>query len=375
MANTSNYKKKKFTFTKTSIVAFLILSLILTALIFVFKKPIENLINSKTRVDVVDYSGLVMHTIDVGQAEAIMIKLPDGKNMLVDSGERGSERNEKLKSYLDNSYFRDLENKEIDYFVLTHSDSDHIGGAVMIFNSFQVNKVFRPNIFSSRVDSESDIETTYNKKFVDTLIWGNVISAMYSEPNCEIEFSKAGINIVESNYSIKFYAPTENNYSDVNSYSPLIVIEYQQRKIMLTGDATVDTEEKALSGLPVCDVLNVAHHGSDTSSSEEFLEKVRPSYAVISANKNDSNNYNHPHQVVINRLLEYMTEDKIYRTDLNGNIILSVNPSGEIGVLLDVQNTSFYIRAEYILIAGICVLFVLCFSISYSKNKNKTKNN
>jgi len=198
----------KYKFTKVSIITFIILSVLLTVFAFVFKKPIENLINYNSTTNVVDYGGLVMHTIDVGQAEAIMIKLPDGKNMLVDSGNRGKEKNEKLKSYLINNYFNSVENQEIDYFVLTHSDTDHCGGAVMIFDNFQVNKVFRPNLFASvEPDNSTVVSYDKNENALKSATWANVVEKMYAEPNCEIEFSKAGIEIIESTYSIKFCAP------------------------------------------------------------------------------------------------------------------------------------------------------------------------
>lgn len=365
-------KKQQFIFTKTSIIIFLVLSIILSAFTFVFKDKIEAFLNNDNVSSVIDYNGLVMHTIDVGQAEAIMLKLPDGKNMLIDSGERGEEKTNRLKSYLDNNYFSETVNKEIDYFIITHSDSDHCGGAPMIFETYNINKVYRPNIFSSKVASEESIVTSYSKKWVDTNIWRDTINGMYEE-NCEIEFSKAGIEIVEQSYSIEFLAPTENNYSDVNSYSPLIVVEYNNKKIMLTGDATDDTELDAINNLVDIDILNVAHHGSSSSSCEEFLEKVKPEYAIISCNSEDSNNYGHPHQEVLNRLLEYMPEKNIYRTDLNGNIILCINTNGEIAIALDVQITHAKIKAEYILISVIVMLFVICFSVSYSSKRKSKK--
>lgn len=367
----AKYRKQKFKFTKASIITFIIISIILSVITFVFKSEIEGLINKTNSNITLDENGLVMHMIDVGQAEAIMIKLPDGKNMLIDSGNVGNENNEKLNNYLDN-YFKNLSNKEIDYFVLTHSDADHCGGAPMIFDNYQINKVFRPNIFSKNLDSEKQIETTYSKKYVTTKIWENTITKMYSEPNCQIEYSKAGIEIVESTYQIEFLSPNKDNYSNVNSYSPLIVIEFEGRKIMLTGDATEDTEESALNNLYDIDILNVAHHGSSTSTSAEFLEKVKPEYAMISCNKDDGNNYNHPHQEVLNRLSEYMSRSRIYRTDINGNVICNITQNGEISFFVDVMNTSVYIKAEYILICCVGLVFIVCFSINFSK-KRKTQ--
>jgi len=357
--------KVKLNFTKTRVIVFFLTTIVFTILAFSFKTPIENLVNKQAN-NIISYDGLVMHTIDVGQAEAIIIKLPDNKNMLIDSGNTGKVKNEILNSYLTNSYFTQTSNNKIDYFVITHSDSDHCGGAVMILENYQVNKVFRPNLFSSLVASESTIPTSYTKKYVDegksSSVWQKVITAMYNEPNCEIEFSHAGIEIIEQDYSIKFYAPTEDNYSNVNSYSPLIVVEYKSKKILLTGDATTKTEEKVLDTIPRCDILNVAHHGSNTSSCMSFLEKVSPKYAIISCNNKDGNNFNHPHQEVINRLLEFMPANNIYRTDLNGNIVFNISEESEINILVDVQGNIYYIKVEYILIGFIAITFVLCFS-------------
>lgn len=371
MANKNKGKKLSYRFSKVSIIVFLTLAILLTIFAFVFKKPIENAINYNNVTNSIDYDGLVMHTIDVGQAEAIMIKLPDGKNMLVDSGNRGKEKNDKLKSYLINNYFNSVENKEIDYFVLTHSDADHIGGAIMIFDTFQVNKVFRPNLFADvEPDSSTIVSYTKHPKALENQLWGKVVQKMYAEPNCEIEFSKAGIQILESNYSIKFCAPTENYYSKINSYSPIIQIEYASRRILLTGDATTDTEQKAMANLSKCDILKVGHHGSETSTGEEFLEKVKPTYAIISANSNDSNKYGLPKQIILNRLVDNgVLQKNIFRTDLNGNIVLTISQESEINFILDVQNNSYYIRIEYLLCGGYVILFVVCFSLKKKVKK------
>lgn len=365
-------EKLKFKFSKISVIVFLVLSLVLVSLLFVFKEPIEKVLNKN--VQILDFDGLVMHTIDVGQAEAIMIKLPDGKNMLVDSGNTGKEKNLKLKSYLDDAYFKNLENKEIDYFVITHSDSDHCGGAEMIFEEYSVKKVFRPAIFSS-INSE-DMERVYitNPFTTKTSIWSRVIDSMYNEPDCQVVFSDSTILISESEYSINFLAPEKNSvFSDVNSYSPLIKIIYKGKSILLTGDATKESEISAIDKLSHCDILNVGHHGSKYSTSQEFLDKVTPYYAVISCNNSDKD-YGHPHQEVLNRLLEIMPEKNIYRTDLNGNIVSTISQEGEIGFLVDVESNSYYIKVEYIIVSGVVILFILCFACNKKSTKKSSKN-
>lgn len=361
--------KTKYIFTKVRVITFVLVSIILCCVAFAYKKPIETFVNKESN-NVIDYNGLIMHTIDVGQAEAIMIKLPDDKNLLVDSGNTGKTKNENLKSYLINNYFKQTDNKIIDYFIITHSDSDHCGGATMIFNEFQVNKVFRPNIYSSTSSKEVVYDSSKDQS-VSRTVWSEVIDSMYDEPNCEVVFSKKGIEIVESEYSIKFYSPTEDNYSDVNSYSPIVVLEYKNRKIMLTGDATTETEMGALSSLPDIDILKVAHHGSRTSTCSQFLQKVQPEYAIISCNSNDGNNYGHPHQETLNKLMEYMDENDIYRTDLNGNIVLNIDNNSEIKFVLDVQGNTYYIKVEYLLVGSICILFIFCFAFNKKKANKK----
>ena len=367
-------KKQSYKITKTGIILFLILSIILITLTFCFKTQIEEKLNSGTNALVIDYNGLVMHTINVGQAEAIMIKLPDNKNMLVDSGgngTKGSKTPEELIDYLNNTYFASTTNKVIDYFVITHSDADHVGGASLIFESYQVNKVYRPNIFSTKVEADVNYVADYTKKEVTTEIWKNTVNSMYAEPDCEVIFSKAGINISGENYTIKFCSPTENYYSDVNAFSPLIEISFSGRKLLLTGDATYKSETTALENLSDVDILKVAHHGGNTGTGEDFLEIVKPEYAIFSCNS-EGNNYGHPTQEVLNRVMNYVLDNNIYRTDLNGNILMSISSTGEIAFETDVENASFYIRAEYLLIFAEGVLFTICFCIK-SKNKGEVK--
>lgn len=363
-------KKEKFNFNKKSLIAFILLSIFVVSMLLIFKAPIERALNKN--VNVIDFDGLVMHTIDVGQAEAIMIKLPDGKNMMIDSGNSGKEKNKKLKSYLDNNYFKNLSNKEIDYLVLTHSDRDHTGGAEMIFREFQVNTVFRPTIFSS-INEQDKLRMLSSDSFTsNTQIWSDVVDAMYEEPNCEILFSNMEIKIIESEYEIEFLSPKlDSKFKNVNSYSPFIKITYKSKSILLTGDSTEESEMSALEKLSKVDILNVGHHGSKTSTSQKFLDKTMPTFATISCNSEDGNNFGHPHQEVLNRLLKIMPEKNIYRTDINGNIITTISKSGEIGFLVDVESNSYYIKIEYLIVSSVAVIFVICFAC----NKKSTKRN
>lgn len=369
MAKKKSKQNLTLKFTTLGVVLFIILSVLLSFFGFIFKDEIESLINYNSLTTVVDYNGLVMHTIDVGQAEAIMIKLPDNKNMMIDSGDNTNESRTKLLSYLENTYFVKTENKKIDYFILTHSDADHVGGVKQVFDNYEILKTFRPKIYSSLNESDIEISNGLSKcNKVNTKIYNTAITSINNE-GCEIEFIESGIEISQTSYSINFYAPISDYYSNVNSYSPLISIEYCSKTIMLTGDITSEAEAEVLENytLPLVDILNVAHHGSRYSSSSEFLEAIKPKYAIISS----GGEYDHPNIETLNRLNKYMTDNYIFRTDTNGNIIVNISQEGKIGVVVDVGSFKADIKMEYLLITIIVALFCILFV----KNAPKTKNN
>lgn len=370
MAKKKSKSKQTLTlkFTTLSVVVFLVLSILLATLGFIFKDEIESILNYNSTTTVIDYDGLVMHTINVGQAEAIIIKLPDNKNMMIDSGDNTNESRTRLLSYLENTYFVKTENKKIDYFILTHSDADHVGGVKQVFDEYEILKTYRPKIYSSKNESDVAISNSLAKsKVVTTNIYATAITSINNE-GCEIEFIESGIEINQTSYSINFYAPISDYYTNVNAFSPIITIEYCSKTIMLTGDITSESEAEVLENytLPKVDVLNVAHHGSKYSSSSEFLEAIKPKYAIISA----GGEYDHPNVETLNRLSNYMTDNFIFRTDTNGNIIVNITQEGKIGVIVDVGSFKTEIKMEYLLIAIIVVLFCVLFIEKTTKTKN-----
>lgn len=369
MAKKKSKQKFILKFTTLSVVIFIIVSALLTFLGFTFRGQIESTLNYNATTTVIDYNGLVMHTIEVGQAEAIIIKLPDNKNMMIDSGNNTNESREKLLSYLENTYFVSTTNKKIDYFILTHSDADHVGGVKQVFDEYEIIKAYRPKIYSSLNENDVAISSTLSKcKTVATKIYNTAITSINNE-GCDIEFIESGIEINEVLYSINFYAPISDYYSNVNDYSPLISIEYCSKTIMLTGDITSSSEAEVLEHytLPLVDVLNVAHHGSKYSSSSEFLEAIKPKYAVISS----GGEFDHPNTETLNRLDKYMNENCIFRTDTNGNIIVNITQSGEIGIIVDVGSFKTNIKMEYVLVTLIIALFCILFVKKSYKSKNK----
>jgi beta-lactamase superfamily II metal-dependent hydrolase len=161
-----------------------------------------------------------------------------------------------------------------------------------------------------------------------------------------------------------FYSPNESYYSDVNKFSPIIVLEYKNKRIMLTGDATIENEQQVLQNftLPQVDVLKLGHHGSNTSTSSELLAQINITYAVVSAGKNNS--YGHPHQETINRLIySGVSENNIFNTSVNGNILANITTSGYLHIFTDVESLPIYIEWEYVVLGSIIILFYLSFTL------------
>lgn len=376
------------------VVIFFIVAVIAVGVGFAFKTPIENLLNPNqnsletSATKVIDENGLTVHFIDVGQGDAIAIKFPDNKKMLVDAGT--SKSADTLVSYLKNNFFKN-DSIIFDYLLLTHSDADHCGGMVKVCKEFIINKIYRPYMYCKYAKNDVTIydETngsSTNKNVCDTATYYNTIMAFKNEINSSGQ--KADIvwtdlntitneqnRIVGIDYSIDFYAPTQKYITTsagtvANDFSPIMVLNYNSKKIMLTGDASITSENDAMAKytLPQVDLLKVGHHGSATSSGQEFLNKIKPKYAVISVGANNS--YKHPTQEALNRLLNIGAE--VFRTDKNGTIIANVTTgAAELNIFAAGKPEGLYIHIEY-LISGVIILSAsLCFGTKLNVSKKK----
>lgn len=348
---------------KIKIAIFLFICL-LVGVSFFFKTPIEEFINFKyageQASNEIDESGLVVHFIDVDQADAIAIKFPNNKTMLIDAGDKKEESNTKLLGYLDNKFFVGRE-KVFDYVLITHSDTDHVGGAASVYENYQVNYTFYPNVDENKNTS-----------------FKNFIAAMQNEPNSTYETSDAGDKIEEGGVVINFYSPFYNSITNANNnnQSPIMILSYGGRKVMFTGDARYDLEKDVLKQYPDVDfdidVIKVAHHGSSSSSCKEFLAAAKPEYAVISCGKDNS--YGHPTDAALERLKDAGVKDNcLYRTDKNGNVILSISNSGVIAFATDTSTyTTTFVKWEYVAPGIIVVSFGIIF-IPKKSTKSKSK--
>ena len=228
--------------------------------------------------------------LDVGQGDSILLEIKD-KNILIDTGgNMFSDYNIAQNKLI--PYFKSLGIKKINYLILTHGDYDHMGESINLIKGFKVDNV----IFNH--DSYNDLEQDLIK-ILD---------------NNNINYYK-GLKQININNNILYFL---NNklYDNENDNSSVIYTEINETKILLMGDAGVDVEKDILSkyNLSNIDVLKVGHHGSKTSSSGTFIDKINPVYSVISVGKN--NWYGHPNEEV----LEILKDRYIYRTDINGTI-------------------------------------------------------
>lgn len=233
---------------------------------------------------------------EVGEADCHLIKYPYNKNtILIDTG-----KNEyKIKNEVI-PYLKSIGIKKIDYLIITHGDEDHIGGSITLINNFQVkNVILNKGTFT---DLEKELIKNLNKKKIPY----------------QININK--INL--SNHTI--YLLNNTKYNNENDNSIITYFTYQKYKFLYMGDASITTEDNLLENynLNNISILKVGHHGSNTSSSKDFISQINSSISLISVGKN--NIYHHPNKEVINNL----SKSRIYRTDINNMVKLTINSKG-----------------------------------------------
>lgn len=239
----------------------------------------------------VEVEKMEVHFMDVGQGDATLI-MCGGHSMLIDAGDYS-------KGTAIQNYLQKQKVKKLDYLILTHPDSDHIGGAPVIITKFAIDKVFVSNYEKDNKTYQKLIQSLDNKRLQSTT----------PEVGTQYSLGTAKITILAPN----------GTYDDPNDASIALMIQNGENKFLFTGDAEETAEQDMLAtGIDLsADVYKAGHHGSRTSTSQEFFEAVSPSCAVISCG--EDNSYGHPHAETLNTFR--MNGVKVYRTDEDGTII------------------------------------------------------
>lgn len=234
---------------------------------------------------------------DIGQGDSALIHFPfNFGNILIDTGG------------IINSDYHVVENKtipylkskgitKIDYLILTHGDYDHMGEAINLINNFKVDKV----VFNC--GKYNDLE--------------NELIGVLKKKNIKYYSCIKELNV--DKYKLQFINTKE--YDNENDNSSVIYFNYNSYQFIFMGDAGTMKEKDILDKykLTEIDFFKVGHHGSNTSSSKEFINSINPKYSIISVGKN--NRYGHPRESVLDNL----SNSKIYRTDIDGSIGIKLN--------------------------------------------------
>lgn len=274
---------------------FEILIILLAFLIINNQDKIKNLFNQNNNQNQNAYINtnndlLKVHYLDVGQGDSIFIELPNNETMLIDAAE--SYQSENIINYLKN-----LNYQKIDYVIGTHPHTDHIGGLKDIINTFEIGKIYMPKVVSTTKTYESLLMAIKDK-------------------NLKINTAKAGTSIIDTDaLKINILAPNNSTYTELNNYSVVTKITYGTTKFLFMGDAEKLSENEIKEDV-TADVIKIGHHGSNTSSSIDFIKKVNAKYGIISVGLN--NKYNLPKEETITNWENSGT--KIYLTSTNGTI-------------------------------------------------------
>lgn len=353
-------RRKKFKIKNTFTFVLAVIIIIIAVALYIYKYKQNDFIDDSNSTPTQIQAGnnvtgvMKIHFIDVGQADSIFVELPDGNNILIDAGESGD--GDTVTSYINT-----LGYDTIDILIATHTDADHIGGMRDIFENFKVNYCYRPSVYykGEKIDSFTG---SFNQKPTGTGYYACTTATYYNFLKC-VKDEKCGweyftatsdfygnfkLNDVDYSYEMDFLTPTKQPpyviYKDSNDYSPISVLSYGDFDLLLTGDAHMLVENEVLQNynnenFKDIEVLKVGHHGSESSTSNDFVRAFSPEYAVISCGNHKT--FLHPRQVTLNTL--FNNGINVFRTDLQGNIVLTVQSDYHYGFatqkqVLDVED-------------------------------------
>ena len=286
---------------------------------------------------------LEMTVLDIGQGDCIYIAFPDGKNMMMDIG---SEFGSTSPWNHANEFLQERKVTQIDYLFITHGDYDHIREAKKLLDNYEIKSLYMP--LEKAQDSSTWLkllEAAKEETYTDEK--GSTVKATYNN-------NVGAYTISGEKWEMKCYSfdeadyPTGTNAEKINAVSPICLLEYAERTIVLTGDANEMTEEYVLGKGYLdnidTDILKVGHHGSKSSTTQAFLDKIDAEFAIISTSgtrEEPNESYTHPNPDLLARLdgyvdavpdADYNGFREIYITGSDGDITVRIGANGGINI-------------------------------------------
>ena len=284
-----------------AIVAIIILAILVVAAFVIYLKFFQA--DDEDEVYEIPEGVAEIHYIDIGQGDATLIMV-GGKNILIDTGEKSTENENTLRTYLEERNVTDLE-----YFIITHFDSDHFGNALFVLENYNIKNVMIPDQTKTTKMYENFIAELEKHDEINVICANDVV----------------GDKINVGDLELNMLAPLKNNYKNSNDYSICFVARFGNTKFLFTGDAeetALDDIDKKYAAKDLnCDVFQAGHHGSRNANTKALMDKATPSIIVISCGKDNS--YGHPHAEAM--ALFEATNATIYRTDEIGSIVLETD--------------------------------------------------
>ncbi len=275
--------------------------------------------------------------IDVGHGDCIYINFPDGKNMLIDTGDYSQETVDLIEKHV-----KDSGKDCIDRLLLTHVESDHTGSAAEIAKVIRIKQAYLPYVlqpdnfyrfslaYNQLISSGTKIHHT---KMLDRIIQG--------EDYFMVVLSPEPMDFLDSPYD-DFNKTDTPTAEQINATSAVVYLDYMGVRFLFTGDATFGIEKKIIDYYEIgyferafpdlnidlrdIDVLKVSHHGSQYNTGKDFLELLMPKYAVISCGVGTG----FPSTNLLDRLKKTVPDCKMFRTDVDGTILFRVDENGDV---------------------------------------------